>query len=71
MSAADGGNFDEGSVTITQLQALRGRRNAGIVVPKSIIDKANKYLKNSTTPRGGVIYSWRTAVLPSAGNDRR
>jgi hypothetical protein len=57
VSAADGGNFDEGSVTITQLQGLRAARNAGIVVPKSIIDKATKYLKDSTTPRGGVIYS--------------
>jgi hypothetical protein len=57
VSAADGGNFDEGSVTITQLQALRAARNAGIVVPKSIIDNAVKYLKDSTTPRGGVIYS--------------
>jgi hypothetical protein len=57
VSAADGGNFDEGSVTITQLQGLRAARNAGIVVPKSIVDKANKYLKDSTTPRGGVIYS--------------
>ena len=38
--ATDGGNFDEGSVTITQLQALRAARNAGIAVPKEIIDKA-------------------------------
>ena len=57
VSASEGGNFDEGSVTITQLQGLRAARNAGIVVPKSIIDKATKYLKESTTPRGGVIYS--------------
>jgi hypothetical protein len=57
VSAADGGNFDEGSVTITQMQALRAARNAGVIVPKSIIDKALKYLKDSTTPRGGVIYS--------------
>jgi hypothetical protein len=57
VSAADGGDFDEGSVTITQLQGLRAARNAGIVVPKSIVDKATKYLKESTTPRGGVIYS--------------
>ena len=49
VSAADGGDFDEGSVTITQLQALRAARNAGIVVPKEIIDKARKYLKNCTT----------------------
>jgi len=57
VSAHDGNDFDEGSVTITQLQAVRAARNAGIVVPKSIIDKATKYLKDSTTPRGGVIYS--------------
>lgn len=57
VSAADGGGFDEGSVTITQLQALRAARNAGIVVPKGIIDKSVEYLKKCTTPRGGVIYS--------------
>ena len=51
VTAADGSDFDEGSVTITQLQALRAARNAGIVVPKSIIDKAMKYLKDSTTPQ--------------------
>jgi len=57
VSSADGGGFDEGSVTITQMQALRAARNAGIVVPKGIIDKAHKYLKDCTTPRGGIIYS--------------
>jgi hypothetical protein len=57
VSAADGQGFDEGSVTITQVQALRAARNAGIVVPKSIIDKAHEYLKNCTTANGGVIYS--------------
>jgi Prenyltransferase and squalene oxidase repeat len=57
VSAADGGNFDEGSVTITQLQALRAARNAGIVVPKEIIDKAIKYLSDCTNAQGGVIYS--------------
>jgi hypothetical protein len=57
VSSADGGGFDEGSVTITQVQALRAARNAGIAVPKSIIDKAHKYLENCTTARGGVIYS--------------
>jgi hypothetical protein len=57
LSAADGNNFDEGSVTVTQLQALRAAKNAGIVVPKSIIDNAVKYLHDCTTERGGVIYS--------------
>src|SRR2546422_9976 len=56
-SAADGHDMDEGSVTVTQMQALRAAKNAGIVVPKSIIDKALKYLENSTTEGGGVIYS--------------
>jgi hypothetical protein len=57
LTSAEGGGFDEGSVTITQVQALRAARNAGIAVPKSIIDKAREYLKNCTTDRGGVIYS--------------
>jgi hypothetical protein len=61
VSSADGGGFDEGSVTVTQVQALRAARNAGIVVPKSVVDKAQEYLKNCTTDRGdgsgGVIYS--------------
>ena len=51
VSAADGSDFDEGSVTITQVQGLRAARNAGIVVPKSIIDKSQEYLKNCTTER--------------------
>src|SRR5262245_6084432 len=69
VSAADGGGFDEGSVTITQLQAVRAARNAGIVVPKTIVDKAIKYLKDCTTPRGGVIYSLAHGA-PAAGAER-
>lgn len=57
LSSADGGGFDEGSVTVTQVQALRAARDAGIVVPKGIIDKAYEYLRRCTTARGGVIYS--------------
>jgi hypothetical protein len=57
VSAADSGGFDEGSVTVTQLQALRAARNAGISVPKEIIDKAHKYLEQATNSQGGVIYS--------------
>jgi hypothetical protein len=56
ISAADGSDFDEGSVTITQVQSVRAARNAGIVVPKEIIERAIKYLKDSTR-NGGVIYS--------------
>jgi hypothetical protein len=57
VSAADGGGFDEGSVTVTQVQALRAARNSGIPVPRGIIDKAYRYLKDCTTPHGGIIYS--------------
>ncbi|MFO0849099.1 MAG: prenyltransferase/squalene oxidase repeat-containing protein [Gemmataceae bacterium] len=70
LSAKEGGNFDEGSVTITQLQALRAARNAGIKVPKEIIDKAIKYLRDSTTPRGGVIYSLAHTNGVATGQER-
>ena len=59
VSAKDGNNFDEGSTTITQVQGLRGCRNAGIPVPKEIIDKAINYIKKCTGPDGGVRYNCR------------
>ncbi|MBY0521795.1 MAG: terpene cyclase/mutase family protein [Gemmataceae bacterium] len=70
VSAADGQNFDEGSVTITQLQGLRAARNAGIVVPKKVIDEAVKYLEKCTTPRGGIIYSLAHGGMAAAGAER-
>jgi hypothetical protein len=69
VSAVDGGGFDEGSVTVTQLQALRAARNAGIHVPKDAIDKSVKYLHNCTTPRGGIIYSLAHGA-PVTGSER-
>jgi hypothetical protein len=57
VSAKEGGNFDEGSVTITQVQALRAARNAGIIVPQDAIKNARKYLHDSTNAQGGVVYS--------------
>jgi len=57
VSAKDSNQFDEGSVTITQLQALRAARNAGIKVPPDAIKDALKYLNDSTGPDGGVRYS--------------
>ena len=57
VSAKDGNNFDEGSTTITQVQGLRGCRNAGIPVPREIIDKAIGYIHKCTMPDGGVQYS--------------
>lgn len=49
-------NFDEGSVTVTQVQGLRACRNVGIAVPKKVIDDAMKYLKDSSLPQGGIAY---------------
>jgi len=57
VSAKDGGNFDEGSVTITQVQGLRAARNAGIKVPPEVIKKAQQYLHDSTGTDGGIVYS--------------
>ena len=53
-------NGDEGSVTVTQVQALRGCRNAGIHVPKETIDHAIKYIERSQNPDGGISYSVRS-----------
>lgn len=70
VSAAEGGNFDEGSVTITQLQSLRAARNAGIPVPKKAIDLSMEYLKKSTTPNGGIIYSLASGGFAANGQER-
>jgi len=59
VSAQDGQGFDEGSTTITQVQGLRGCRNAGIPVPGEIIDKAIGYIRKCTLPDGGVQYNSR------------
>jgi len=55
-----GSNSDEGSVTVTQLQALRACRNAGIKVPKSTIEKAVEYLRYCQQSDGGICYSARS-----------
>ena len=57
VSAKDGNDFDEGSTTITQVQGLRGCRNAGIPVPRETIDRAIAYIHKCTMPDGGVQYS--------------
>jgi len=51
---------DEGSVTVTQLQALRACRNVGIKVPKSTIERAVAYLKYCQQADGGICYSARS-----------
>ena len=59
VSAKDGANFDEGSTTITQVQGLRGCRNAGIPVPGDVIDKAKEYIYQCKNADGGISYSSR------------
>ncbi|MCK5113681.1 MAG: hypothetical protein KAR11_02840 [Phycisphaerae bacterium] len=49
---------DEGSVTVTQLQALRACRNVGIKVPKQTIDRAVLYLKACQQDDGGIAYQY-------------
>ncbi len=48
---------DEGSVTVTQVQALRACRMGGIVVDKKTIDRAVDYIKKCQNPDGGISYS--------------
>ena len=57
VSAQDGSDFDEGSTTITQVQGLRGCRNAGIVVPKEVIERAKQYIYMCKNADGGISYS--------------
>jgi hypothetical protein len=59
VSARDGSNFDEGSTTITQVQGLRGCRNAGVTVPAEIIEKAKNYIYKCKNKDGGISYSSR------------
>lgn len=59
VSARDGNDFDEGSTCVTQVQGLRACRNAGIVVPREVIDRAKQYIHKCMTEEGGVEYSIR------------
>jgi len=61
VSAKDGNNFDEGSTCVTQVQGLRACRNAGIPVPREVIDKAVEYIRKCMAPDGGIQYSLRNA----------
>jgi hypothetical protein len=58
------GGGDEGSVTVTQVQALRAAQNAGFLVPKSVIEEAASYLEKCRTPEGGIQYSLRSGGGP-------
>ena len=52
------GRGDEGSVTVTQLQALRACRNAGLAVNKRTIERAVEYLRVCQNGDGGISYSF-------------
>ena len=58
------GGGDEGSVTVTQVQALRAAHNAGFLVPKAVIEEAVKYLERCRTADGGIEYSLRSGSGP-------
>jgi hypothetical protein len=51
------------SVTICQIMALRAARNAGVSVPKSVIDRSIRYVQESQNSDGGFRY-----MLDSAGS---
>lgn len=55
-------DFDEGSTTITQVQGLRGCRNAGLIVPKESIEKAKKYIYKCQNKDGGISYNSSSAM---------
>ena len=54
------GASDEGSVTVTQVQALRACQMAGVQVNKAIMEKAFGYLQKAKCADGGIAYSARS-----------
>jgi hypothetical protein len=55
---------DEASTTISQIQALRGARNAGFTIPARMLKKAERYIYNSQhQPTGGFYYSLKTRQI--------
>lgn len=56
---------DEGSVTITQVQALRACANVGIPLPPRLMENALSYMHKAQTPEGGIRYSARFGGAPS------
>ena len=60
---------DEGSVTVTQVQALRAAHNAGFLVPRAVIEESIKYLEKCRTPEGGIRYSLGSGTAESKAAD--
>lgn len=62
---------DEGSITVTVVQALRAARNAGINIPREAIDNGVKYIEECMTPDGCKYKytdgsSWKSYALTAA-----
>lgn len=50
---------DEASTTVSQIQALRGARNAGFTVPRKALERAGDYLARCVHKKtGGFVYSY-------------
>ena len=65
---------DEGSVTITQVQALRACANVGITIPPRVMQNALSYINKAQNSDGGVRYSARgggasSLALSAAGTE--
>lgn len=62
---------DEGSVTVTVVQALRSARNGGLSVDDKVIARAFEYIQKSSNEDGGIAYSLSerssTFALTAAG----
>ncbi len=56
---------DEGSVTVTQVQALRSARNAGIDVPPKLLANSVDYLVKCQNSDGGIRYSMQSGQTSS------
>jgi len=61
---------DEGSVTVTQMQALRAARNGGIKVDKGVIEKAVGYIEKSQVREsdGTIGIAYMASMARSGGS---
>ncbi len=55
------------SVTVCQIMALRSARNAGIFVPKSVVDHCIDYVKRSQNADGSFAYQLGNRAFPFNG----
>jgi hypothetical protein len=53
------------SVTICQIMALRAARNAGLYIPKAVVDGCVKYIKDCRNPDGSFRYQRHNPGGPS------